>query len=77
MTGFELVAGVIGIFFVTGIVMGVLIVAVLPAIWRRRAERERMLQHRPRYLSNDRDGGERPPPWPGSEPPFWPGNDGR
>jgi len=77
VSGFELVAGIIGIFFITGIVMGVLIVAVLPAIWRRRAERDRMLRNRRRYLSNrdweelpprhDRDGEERPPPWPGND----------
>jgi hypothetical protein len=32
MSGFELVAGVIGLFFVVGIVVGVLIVIVLPPI---------------------------------------------
>lgn len=64
MSGFELVAGVIGIFFIAGIVMGVLIVAVLPR-WRGR-----------RYMKgggwreipprNDDDG--RPPRWPGNRP---------
>ena len=66
MSGFELVAGVIGIFFVTGLAMGVLIVAVLPRwLGRRRAGR--------RYLNGGgwrepprRDDDERPPRWPGS-----------
>jgi hypothetical protein len=65
VTGFELVAGVIVIFFLAGIVMGVLIVAVLPR-WRGH-----------RYMSGgdwqelpsrrgDRDDDENPPRWPGS-----------
>ena len=64
MTGFELVAGVIGIFFFAGIAMGVLIVAVLPR-WRGR-----------RYMSGGdwrdlpsarggREDDESPPRWPG------------
>jgi hypothetical protein len=61
VSGFELVAGVIGIFFVAGIVMGVLIVTVLPR-WRGR-----------RYM-NGGDWNELPPrdegEWP---PPHWPG----
>ena len=65
MSGFELVAGVIAIFFVTGLVMGVLIVAVLPRwLGRRRAGR--------RYMNGGdwrepprRDDDRRPPRWPG------------
>jgi hypothetical protein len=65
VSGFELVAGVIVIFFLAGIVMGVLIVTVLPR-WRGR-----------RYMGGgdwqelssrrgDRDDDENPPRWPGS-----------
>lgn len=60
MTGFELVAGVIGIFFIAGIVMGVLIVMVLP---RRPGDRSmnggdwRELPPRP-------EDDEKPPRWP-------------
>jgi hypothetical protein len=66
VSGFELVAGVIGIFFVTGLAMGVLIVAVLPRwLGRRRAVRRSVnggdWREPPR-----RDDGERPPRWPGS-----------
>lgn len=55
MTGFALVAGVIGIFFAAGIVMGCLIVEVLPRLRGRRD------MHEPRYRDD-----ERPPPWPGA-----------
>jgi hypothetical protein len=62
VSGFELVAGVIGSFFVAGIVMGVLIVARLPR-----------LRCRSRYLHGDgwqelpyRDDDEWPPRWPGA-----------
>lgn len=61
MTGFELVAGVIGIFFVAGIVMGVLIVAVFPR-WRGR-----------RYMKGG-DWRELPPPRDDERPPHWPGD---
>jgi hypothetical protein len=61
VTGFELVAGVIGIFFVAGIVMGVLIVTVLPR-WRGH-----------KYM----DGGDwpelPPPPRDDERPRRWPG----
>ena len=59
MTGFELVAGVIGIFFAAGIVMGLLIVAVL----RRLRDRRDMHSgdwREPRYHD------ELPPRWPGA-----------
>jgi hypothetical protein len=59
VTGFELVAGVIGIFFVAGMVMGVLIVAILP---RRRG----------RKYMNGYEWVELPPP-DGDRPPRWPG----
>jgi hypothetical protein len=62
MTGFELVAAVIGIFFVAGIVMGVLIVTMLP-MWRgRRYMRGGDWYERPLPPNGD----ERPPRWPGS-----------
>lgn len=60
MTGFELVAGVIGIFFIAGIVLGVLIVMVLPR-WHGR-----------RYM-NGGDWRELPPPRDDDDlPPRWP-----
>jgi hypothetical protein len=61
VSGIELVAGVIGMFFAAGIVAGVLIVA-LPRVWRRQR-----FQRPP-------DGWWREPPGPGGdEPPRWPG----
>ena len=60
MSGFELVAGVIGIFFVAGMVMGVLVVTVLPR-WRSR-----------RY-TNDGDWHELPPRDDDEMSPRWPG----
>ena len=65
MTGFELVAGVIGIFFAAGIVMGILIVTVLP----RRRGRRYMRGGDWHELPPRRDDDERPPPtWPGGGP---------
>lgn len=61
MSGFELVAGVIGIFFVAGIVLGVLIVTVLP-MWRGRGRRRRGGWYELPPRGND----ERPTRWPGS-----------
>ena len=61
MTGFELVAGVIGIFFVAGIAMGVLIVTVLP-MWRGRRYMRGGDWQEP--LSSHRDDRTRPR-WPG------------
>ncbi len=61
MTGFELVAGVIGIFFVAGIVMGVLVVSVLPR-WRG----HRYMNGGDWHELPSRDDDERPPRWPGS-----------
>jgi hypothetical protein len=67
MNGFGLVAGVIGIFFFVGIVVGVLIVIGLPQIRHYRRMR--------RYLR----GGHWPEP-PAlddeSDPPRWPGRRG-
>jgi hypothetical protein len=65
VTGFELVASVIGIFFVAGIVMGFLIVAVLPRRRGRRYMDGGPWQELP--PRTDRDDDERPPPtvWPG------------
>jgi len=59
VTGFELVAGVIGIFFVTGIVMGVLIVAVLPRLRGRGYMKGGDWRELP-----PRDDDEKEPRWP-------------
>lgn len=59
MSGFELVAGVIGIFFAAGIVMGFLIVGVLPRL-RGRRDIHGADWREPRYRND-----ERPPRWPG------------
>jgi hypothetical protein len=72
MSGFELVAGVIGIFFVVGIAVGVLVVIALPQLRRGRRGRRYMNDSR-RYMSGGgwqepparRDDDERPPRWPG------------
>ncbi len=62
MSGFALVAGVIGIFFVMGIVMGVLVVTMLPRRRGRRYMRGGDWYEWPPF----RDDDERPPRWPGS-----------
>jgi hypothetical protein len=66
MSGFELVASVIGIFFTVGIVVGVLIVIALPQLRHYRRVR--------RYM----DGGvwQEPPALDDSDPPRWPGRRG-
>jgi len=61
VTGFELVAGVIGIFFIAGIVMGVLIVSVFPRLRGRRY----MNGGDWRELPPPRDDDEGPSRWPG------------
>jgi len=64
MNGFGLVAGVIGIFFFVGIVVGVLIVIGLPQIRRYRRMRKYLRGghwHEPPALDDDSD----PPRWPG------------
>lgn len=62
MSGIELAAGVIGMFFAAGIIAGVLIVA-LPRVrrWRRY---DRYQQSRWRQQSVP--GGDEPPRWPGA-----------
>jgi hypothetical protein len=63
VSGFELVAGVVAIFFVTGLAMGGLIVAVLPWwLGRRRAGRRSVIGGGWREPRRDDD---RPPRWPG------------
>jgi hypothetical protein len=67
MSGFELVAGVIGIFFAVGIAVGVLVVIALPQLRRSRRGR--------RYMNG---GGWQEPPRPPAprdddKPPRWPG----
>jgi hypothetical protein len=64
VNGFELVAGIIGIFFVIGIFVGVLIVIALPPI-RHYLRTRRYMQAgdwREQAAALDDDG---PPRWPG------------
>jgi hypothetical protein len=61
VSGFELVAGVIGIFFVAGIVMGILIVTVLP-----RSRGHRYMKGGDWRELPPRDDDEQPPRWPGA-----------
>ena len=60
MNGFALVAGVIGIFFLAGLAMGVLLVAVLGGFRRRGARRYR----------EDYDWPTLPPPLKDEKPPW-------
>lgn len=64
MTGFGLVAAVIGIFFAVGIAVGVLLVIALPQLRRYRQARKYMngadLKEQPAL-----DEDEGPPRWPG------------
>jgi hypothetical protein len=66
MSGFELVAGVIGIFFAVGIAVGVLLVIALPQFRRHRNARKYKYMdggdwQEPPALGED----DKPPPWPG------------
>lgn len=65
MRSFEIVAGIIAVFFLTGIAVGMLIVAAIAPL-RRRGGRERYL--RPANQGNppslDDDDEERRPRWP-------------
>lgn len=63
MTGFALVAGVIGVFFLAGLAMGVLLVTVLGGSRRRGARR-----YRESY-----DWSALPPPPRDEKPPWWHG----
>jgi hypothetical protein len=71
MSGFELVAGVIGIFFVVGIAVGVLVVIALPQL--RPGRRRRYVNDGRRYMNRGgwqeppagRDDDGKPPRWPG------------
>lgn len=76
MSGLEIVAAVLGSFFVVGIGAGVLLVIALPALGSIRRAGVRRLRHGRSYL----DGGdwrqELPPPprgGGGEKPPRWPG----
>jgi hypothetical protein len=69
VSGFGLVAGVIGAFFAFGIMTGIFAVIALSAIrdGRKRAAIRLAGEERPAWeepLSPD-DGDEAPPPWPG------------
>jgi MFS superfamily sulfate permease-like transporter len=67
MRGFEIVAIVIGVFFVIGIAVGVLLVIALPLL--RAARLNRRDRRRYKNEANWRkllpDGDRRPPRWPG------------
>ncbi len=66
MRSFEIAAIVIGIFFVIGIVIGMLLVIMVPllrAVLRSRRDRRSYLGGGNWRESPDR--GRRPPPWPG------------
>jgi hypothetical protein len=68
MSGFELVAGVIGTFFVAGIAVGVLGVIALPQlrrIWRGWRGRGYMNGGGWQKPPAGRDGDGKPPRWPG------------
>ncbi len=70
MSGFELVAGVIGVFFVAGIAVGVLLVMALPVLrdaflslfWPHRDDRRHLDDGAVRRLPR-RDDEEKPPWW--------------
>ena len=64
MNGFALVAGVIGVFFAVGIIVGVLIVIALPQIRHYRHMRKYMKDGHWREPST-RENDSRPPRWPG------------
>ena len=64
MNGFELVAVVIGIFFVIGIAFGVLLVIGLPQIRHYRRMR-RYMRDGHWYEPPARGDDSGPPPWPG------------
>lgn len=67
MSGFELVAGVVAVFFAIGIVTGVFAVIALSAMRRGRVPRRP--DHEDRSYWEDRlgpdDSDGTPPPWPG------------
>ena len=65
MRGFEIIAIVIGVFFVIGIAVGMLLVITLPllqAVLRTRRNRRRYGGDWWKMSTND---GRRPPRWPG------------
>jgi hypothetical protein len=65
MSGFELVAGVIAIFFLAGAAVGALLVAALPGF--HRSDR----RFGDRRHSNDARWRELPPPREYEKPPWW------
>jgi hypothetical protein len=65
VSGFELVAGVIAIFFVTGLAVGVAIVAGLPRWLGRRPASRRYMNGGDWREPRRRDDDKRPPHWPG------------
>ncbi len=69
MRGFEIIAIVIGVFFVIGIAVGVLLVVTLPllqSVLRTRRNRRRYKNGGDWWKLSPDDGAGRPPRWPGS-----------
>ncbi len=65
MRGFEIVAVVIGVFFVVGIVAGMLLVVALPMLRHLRRGRRYMDGGDWRELPPTHEDDEKPPRWPG------------
>jgi heme/copper-type cytochrome/quinol oxidase subunit 2 len=68
MSGFEIVAIVIGIFFLVGMVVGVLLVVALPVLqvyFRHRRNRRRHMRAANWHNLTSRDDDNRLPRWPG------------
>ena len=69
MRGFEIIAIVIGVFFVAGIAVGMLLVITLPllqSVLRTRRNRRRYKNGGDWWKLSPDDGGRPPPRWPGS-----------
>ena len=69
MKGFEIIAGVIGIFFALGIAVGMLLVVALPvfqAVLRHRRNQRRYRKGGNWWKLPPDDRDRRPPRWPGS-----------
>lgn len=67
MRGFEIIAIVIGIFFVIGVAVGMLLVIVLPLLRAALRSRRNRRMHGGDWwkLPHDDDVSRRPPRWPG------------
>ena len=68
MRGFEIIAIVIGVFFVVGVAVGMLLVITLPllrAMLLNRRNRRRYKNGGDWWKLSPEDGDRRPPRWPG------------